>query len=192
MGASPIWIAPELRSGSFSAKCKGEEKSLRGNSNGFLSSSLEEINSKAIDALASESATSRIHSIECLRTLRPNPEDRKELIQDWRTSNQRGDTVFKAELARLLAKDRSYSLNPSESKLAKEWAIDRQEMVDSIRSLTEKAILLPNSEWKKESSDLILEWKARYGALLRARETFFLSLSPETREAYYREILSKD
>ncbi len=192
MDASPLWIAPELKSGAFSAKCKGEEKSTKGYGGGFLSRNLEEINSKAIDALASESTTSRLNSVECLRNLRTSPEERKELVQDWRISNQREDIVFKAELARLLAKDRSYSLNPAEAKIAKEWAIDRQEMIEAIRSLTEKALLYSNSEWKKESTDLILEWKARYGALLRARETFFLSLSPETREAYLKEILLKD
>lgn len=195
LNASPIWVASELKSAAASQKCTfplEETKQIKEASPGFLSRSLEEINSNEIDRLAKDSTRVRFNAIECLRNLKQSPEDRKEFVQDLRISNQREDILFKAEFKRLLAKERSYSLTLSEAKLAIEWAKERDIIADSIRSITEKALLLPNSEWKKETLDLTLELKARYGALLRIRETFFFSLSPETREAYQKEFLTKD
>ncbi len=181
LSATSIWIAEGLPFHKQANECYVP---LQLQSNvGLLSRSVAEFADKEISELATDSTNAVFTSLICLRK-NLKEEDHKDLANSYESSVYRETHLNKIEKKILLNVEREYYLTPPEKKLVEEYFMIRETLIQDIRKIIIAAILMDNSEWKKEAPNTREELKARYGALLRERERFLFSLSIESRASY--------
>jgi len=150
----------------------------------MISKTTQSIENKQINELALDSTMARLSSVECLRKKLTTKEDREALSKSYESNFFIADHFVFLEKKLILANNRDYHLTPVEEVSVSEYFRTREVLTDAIRRLTLDAIVLSDPDWQKQSQNWQEEIRSRYGALLREREKFLLSLSIESRASY--------
>jgi len=170
--ASPVWISPELSNGGLVCDRETDLRPIP---------QTESMSFESQERLALESAKRRLSSIECLKS---RTQDIWELKSDIRISEERNSILKKIE-AQLWTKPSSGLLLSERTKAKEYWehnlAVSREILDKTIRCLGEPC----------PEKDTLLFFKTRYASLLRERERFLSSLSPESKDLFYQQLSEK-